>query len=349
MSPPKGKLVTVEIDSFWTRVFVIDHEKANKLAILSSASLPTSIGDLKFSVQSLFEKLSITPKEHALIWTSSLDEATSVSEEFKGIFVPSAEVKKNLSNWLKNQGYPSCTIFDAGGGLVSTSYQAAEVGSFLTFPIGEVELENYLANLGLHPQSIPETKNELEIAESLMRASFAKKATNLQEANNILVTGSLIAAHPSLARIALVVLDVLGEGKVAEVLVDKSAFSNCWGAALTKYRDLANFEIDFLEKAGTFVSLGGAGKVELDYGLKNLQEVLVKENEIALIPASGSQKVKIGYWVGKEKRKLASSGGSFGILIDARGKPLKLDFGSPSSQQAMLKWREAIEKVELIK
>ncbi|OGY30285.1 MAG: hypothetical protein A3F35_00355 [Candidatus Woykebacteria bacterium RIFCSPHIGHO2_12_FULL_45_10] len=349
MSVPKGKLVTVEIGSSWTRVFVIDHEKENRLKILSSASLPTSVGDLKFAVQNLFEKLDITPKEHSLIWTSSLDEATSVTEDFKGIFVPFGEVKKNLSAWLRSEGYPSCTVLDAGAGLMRSSFKAAEVGSFLTFAIGESELENHLANLSLHPQTVPETKNEMEIAESLMRVSFAKKAAELGEASNILVTGSLVAAHPNLARIALVVLDVLGEGKVAEVVVDKGSFGNCWGAALTKYRELAGFEIDFLEKLGTFVSLGGTGRVELDYGLKNLQEVTADQNEIALIPAGSGQKVKISFGLGKEKRKFEASGGSFGILIDARPKPLALVFGSASSQHAMLSWREALEKVELIK
>jgi len=349
MSVPKSKLVTLEIGSSWTRAFLIDHEKGNKLKIASHDFLPTSTGDLKFTVEALFKKLSINPKENTLLVTSSLDEAKAISDELKGIFVPFPEVNKNVLNYLKVVGYPACTLLDAGVGLFFGNYKASLVGSYLTFPIGEVELENHLANHTLHPQTIPETPWEVEINEALMRVIFAEKSANFGAANNVLVTGSLIAAHPKMSRVALVILDILGPNTIADVIVDKYSFSNCWGAAVTKYRELVDFEIDFLEKLGSFVSLGGVGRVGLDYGLKNIQEVNVAENEIALIPATKEQKVEVELGYGREKRRFKTSGGNLGILIDGRLKPLPIAFGSSASQKAMVKWAEAIEKVEIIR
>jgi hypothetical protein len=348
MSAPKSKLVTLEVGSSWTRAFLIDHEKGNKLKIENQDFLPTSSGDLRFTVDILLKKLGVEPKENTLLFTSSLDEVKALSDEFKGIFIPSSEVQKNLLHYLKGAGYPACTILDAGVGLFFESPKATEVGRYLSFAIGEVELENHLANHTLHPQTIPETTWEGEINEALSRVVFAKKASSFGAANNILVTGSLIAAHPKLSRIALVVLDILGPNMIADVVVDKYSFSNCWGAAITKYRELVDFEIGYLEKLGSLVSLGGAGRVGLDYGLKHTQEVKVVENEIALIPATAEQKVEVELGIGKEKRRFQTAGGSFGVLIDGRQKPLPLVFGQSASQKAMIKWAEAIEKVEII-
>lgn len=349
MAVPKSKLITLDIGTSWTKVFVVGHEKGNKLTIESSHAVPTTRGDLKISCDYLFEKENISAKENAIIFTSTLDEAKHIADEYKAIFVPDTEVRKNLGAWLTEQGYSDTAIFDAGHKLLSENYKASEVGSYLTFGIGETELENHLANRSLHPQTIPETKPEVEIDEAIIRVGFAKAAEVLPAASNILLTGSFFASQADFSRFALMVLDILPAGKVTEALVDKASFAVSWGAAITKYRELVNFEVNFVEKMGSFLSLGGAGKVSLDYGLKNVQEISVAKSEIAMIPASAEQKVQMSFLVDKEIRKVEAAGGNFGLIIDARPKPLPLVFGQSSSQTAMLRWQEAIQKVEIIK
>ncbi|MDP2671216.1 MAG: hypothetical protein Q8P13_02015 [bacterium] len=349
MSVPKGKLVTIDIGSSWTKVFVIDHDRGNKLAIGGSYSLPTSSGDLKLSIEEIFQKLKIIPKENVLLFSSSFEEADSLASDYKGIFVPLAEIKKNLGVWLKQQGYPNCKFFDAGSDIFKADYKVNELGAFLSFSFGEIDLENHLANRAMHFHTLAETQKEMETDRAVIRSALAKLEDSLNEASNVLMTGALVAAQTKFSKLALVMLDVLSPHKVAEVLVDTKNFANSWGAAITKYKELLDFEIDFVEKLGSFVSLGGEGTVGLDYGLKNVQEVKVAENEIALIPANEEQEVQVEFSIGKEKRKVETGGGHYGILLDGRKKPLPLIFGQSSSQKAMLKWEEAIEKVELIK
>ena len=121
-----------------------------------------------------------------------------------------------------------------------------------------------------------------------------------------------------------------------------------FGALINQKKSFKRADINFLKKSGSLVSLGRAGRVTLDYDISDVQEVTVSESEIALIPAAASQLIKLTI-VEKVKREFRISGGDWGVILDGRIKPLRLQFGQQSSREAVASWQHALDKVDLLK
>ena len=57
-----------------------------------------------------------------------------------------------------------------------------------------------------------------------------------------------------------------------------------------------------MQDLGAFISFGGEGKVMLDYGFTENQEISIIEDEIALVPAPAKQKLEVTFLDSKEKK-----------------------------------------------
>lgn len=341
------KTIVLDVGKSWTKSFSVTNDK-NKLVIEKKVSLPTTIGDLSFSVDRLLKELKAT-KQTPFVVTGALPEAEGLAKNLDGVYVDSFNAQSSFSQWLGKSGFKSPVLLDTGEYSYAANLKINQIGAFLTNEVNEADIENYFGNKSLKPQAIPITKNELEIEEAFYRVAFAQNRQFLNSRNviNILVTGAFFSISPQKSNLALILLDILSKGRVAQVKLDKSQFLHAFGALLKKHPEIADWETSFLQDLGAFISFGGKGKVMLDYGFTENQELEIVEDEIALVPAPSKQTIEVTF-LEKNKERLSLHGGSFGVLLDGRVKPLKLAFGRQDSRESMKRWQNAIEKVEMI-
>ncbi len=348
MSQPFPKTVVVDIGRSYTDSFLVGNNK-NSLSIEKKASLPTSLGDLGFTVQKLFDQLK-AGKDIPKVFTGSLPETETLAKEVDAYYVSQEDAHRKSVEWLEKNDFKNPVILDAGSYVYTPTIKIGHIGAFVTEEISETDIENYFGNKSIKPQSLPTTKRDLELEEGLYRILFSRNSDFLASKDlvNLVISGAYFSLAPKKTRLALVILDILTKSKVAQVKLDQKLFLHSFGALLKKYPQIDSWEADFLKDLGAFVSFGGNGRINLDYGFSDSQEVSIVEDEIALLPSPKEQKIKVTFLDNKDKKKITISGGAFGVLLDGRTKPLKLAFGKSESRTALKRWQEAIEKVEMI-
>ncbi|MEX0616916.1 MAG: hypothetical protein WD231_03860 [Candidatus Woykebacteria bacterium] len=336
----------LDIGTSWTKAFLVSGVPQG--LIKEAIMLPTSQEDIRYSSGTLIKAISSKAKSPRILVTSTFNEAEALAKPLSATFVSKEIVSKELSDWFALQSLVNPTLLDGGASNYLRNFRVSDVGAFLSFRMSEIELENFIGNKALFSQSIPENKNYLEIDEALLRAAFSiyPDLHNPTKFNTVIVTGGLFSWEQKPTRVALLLLDLMAFGKVVQVLQDQRAFLNSYGALISQKKDFKGIDFSILKNLGVLVSLGGAGKVSLDYGLAQIQEVVITENEIALIPVEESQKVNLTIHY-KQKVKFSVSGGKWGIILDGRRKPLNLEFGQERSRAQVSSWQQALDNVEL--
>ena len=353
---PEQKFITIDIGSAWTKVFLVSIDTKNTLNLDKSLRLPTATHDPALSANLLLEELGKVdaPK----IFVSSLKHAQEVAKSYNAELVKEEDITRALLDFFK---IPSLdlVIFDGGAtglsSLASSEVPATgekleikEIGKFLPFLIGDINLENFLGNRMHFPHIIPKNSKELDIEEAIIRNLLSPKISGKQSKKDkfLLLTGGLLSDTPSINRIASLVADCLDAPEVVRVLLDRKFFLPSFGALLTAYKQLkVAVPGPWLEILGTFVSLGAPLPVKLDWGYSQEQQIELSANEIVAIPAGQNQKIDLEITLGKEKKSSQIFGGSLGILFDAREKPLVLTFGQDSSIKKVANWKQTFDKM----
>jgi hypothetical protein len=345
------KFVTVDVGSAWTKLFVVNLDEQNTLFVERSARLPTCVEDLSITVSTL---LSEAPREDIpKLFVSDLSEVEKLAKDAGAEFVKEEEVKDPLVGFLR-EADSDCIILDAGAGNLSVNFDTEYVGKFLTFPINEISLENFFGNRRFRPHILPGNTKELEIEEAYARSYLAEQFAGRSKENKVQVvlSGGVLSGTPSLARVALLILDILEAGDTAQVFFDREFFLPSFGALLARYKQLEAANLgSWFQALGAFVSLGGGGQVGLDWGYSELQRVELAEGEISLVPAPAEQRINLSLiWPPgtKEKKSFLVGGGSLGLLLDARNKPLPLSFGQEASRHRVAFWHKELEKVTIL-
>jgi len=344
------KFVTIDIGSAWTKAFLVAVDSENRVSVEESARLPTSQGDQALVTKLLLTKISAinTPK----LFVSHLPEVENLAKKQGGDYVEEAQAAEFLVRFLKKSD-ANVTVLDAGASNLKESMKAEDIGKYLTFQTNAISLENFFGKKRFKPHILPADTKELEIEEAFLRANLANKLSNQNTNKKITLaaTGGIISGTPRLSRIALLILDILGPGIVAQLVFDREFFLPSFGALLARYKQLQiGSPGGWLEELGTFVSLSGKNTVELDWGYSQMQQVELSVGEISLIPAPAGQKIKLTLFPSKKERtEYGIGGGSLGIVLDARPKPLELTFGQAASRKQMGQWLKELEQAEINK
>lgn len=342
------KTFVLDVGKSWTKAFLVENDK-NKLVIAKKATLPTSSGDISLTVNKLFQELKVAKDSHIII-TGPIPEAEVLAKNLDVIYIPEEDAKTEIKKYFNREGFKNSIILDTSDYSYNPTIKINQIGAFLTSELTEVDIENYFGNKTIRPHSIPDEGSELEIEEAFYRIAFSRNSDLISAKNviNLVITGTFFSLAPKQSKLALVILDLLSKGRVAQVKLDREIFLVSFGALLKKYPQIADWENSFIQDLGGFVSFGGAGKVMLDYGFTENQEIAIVEDEIALVPSPEKQKIEVTFLDSKNKEKLILNGGAFGLLLDGRIKPLKIAFGRIKSRQDIKKWQDAIEKLEII-
>jgi hypothetical protein len=342
---PAEKFLTVDIGRAWTKAFLVALDSENRLDVEKTLRLPTSHGDLSLVVKNLISNLTQeaqTPK----IFVSRLDRVENVAKKWSGEFIHEDASGRALTEFFKKSD-SRVTILDAGASNLETNIETHEIGKYLSFAINEIGLENFLGNKKFRPHMVPLNVKELEIEEAFFRNLFKSSMENAPDKKKLLVvaTGGIFSGTPNIYRLAILLLDILVTGQLAQVYFDREFFLPSFGALLSKYKQLQVVSTGgWLDNLGAFASLGAERKVDLNWGYSTVQKVELTGDEIALVPAPGNQDIKVEFTMDKEKRTHSVLGGSMGILMDARSKPLQLAFGQGSSRDKIRSWLKQVEE-----
>jgi hypothetical protein len=249
-----------------------------------------------------------------------------------------------------------------------------KIARWLPFEMAESDIHDYLSNKALHPGTLPVEPTELHLeyalarqalrtALGLARASWPEVrgqhgAESMPALEPILASGGPLARCPRPGYTVLVLLDSLQPSGVSTLVLDPYSLMPAMGAAASV---LPMASVQVLE-SGSFVSLAtvvspvGQGRfgrpvlrlrLERDDGGEAV-EGEVRLGQMVTIPLGQGQHAKLtlrperGFDVGcggnGKAGILRVAGGAVGVVIDARGRPLRLPVDPARRIEMIQKW-----------
>ncbi|MBN1993058.1 MAG: glutamate mutase L [Anaerolineae bacterium] len=249
-----------------------------------------------------------------------------------------------------------------------------KIRRWLPFDLPLAELRHQLLNKCLQPASIPTTEEELFIELAVAREALrlvveqARAGWPLQPSTgrrdvqwNLLVgAGRPLTQTPQVYQAALVLLDALEPWGVASLALDANGLANILGAVAVA-QPVAAVEVmvrhAFLN-LGTVVAPAGHGSpgkpalnLKIDYGEGDPLETEIPYGSIKVLDLPAGRKATLEIrptnnfnMIGQRGRGALAEveGGVLGIIIDARGRPLRLPRDDTMRQERLKQWSAEI-------
>ncbi len=240
---------------------------------------------------------------------------------------------------------------------------------WLPYEMTPGELHNFVANKALFPRTVPMTAEELQLELALAReliramlpAAFPARfdgtgAGLLPPLEMILGSGAVLANVPRPGQAALVLLDALQPVGLCTLALDPQGMAPALGA-IAKTLPVATVQVI---EAGAFRELGCVvspiGRAQPGDVVLNLKmvyengselEVEVEFGSLEVLPLPPGQRAElqlrpqrrfdVGAGPGRGYRRKVF-GGAVGLMVDARGRPLRLPAASEERQAKMQQW-----------
>jgi MutL protein len=284
-------------------------------------------------------------------------------------------------HYASGDGYIPIVLGNCGTGIGIGSILAesgpAAVARWLPFAIGERDLSHRLLNKMVRPQVDPATREDLLIEHAVAREAIALGAAALRDMHpgasyDLVIAGGGVLAHaphPGLA--VLTILDALqpsaSESLLAiDIHLDPFGLLAACGALAFASPDaaLTVFEHDLMGNTplATCVELQGEGKLgehaieaELRIAGADTVRVSVAHGQIARLPLAPGQRGQLvlkpaaEVWIGLNEPGAevssgvgAVAGSVMGVVIDARGRPIRLPDDTAARQRQIWDWMVAL-------
>lgn len=281
---------------------------------------------------------------------------------------------------VKRADFESATTrADVGVGLSveSVMEQAGleAIARWLPFELAGNELRNFLLNKSLHPASVPETPEEflieLAVAREALRLVVAQSRQSWPAAPGqgawrlawemIIGGGRVITRVPHPAYAALALLDGLEPVGVSTLSLDRNGLVGMLGAVAAVHPAAAVevAEHDALFRLGTVVAVAGNGRIgetalrgKITFEDGRSESIKVPFGSLSLIPLGLNEKatlklkprprfdIGMGRW--GEGAIAEVEGGSLGLVLDARGRPLRLQTDPAARCEQVREWMNAL-------
>ncbi|HTX93227.1 MAG TPA: glutamate mutase L [Anaerolineales bacterium] len=249
-----------------------------------------------------------------------------------------------------------------------------EIMKWIHLDVPAEAVRDYLFHKSVYPASLPATLEELAIEQALVRQSLHIALTSLSKDfprqarrasagltpyfEPILAGGSAITRAPTIGQSLMMVLDGIQPVGITTVILDQNNLLPALGAASSRN---AILPIQVLE-SGAFVGLATvvAPYSSARAGTPLMQGSLVYQNgnetkldirqgalEVLPLPAGQSGKLflkpsihtDIGFGPGRTRENgISVTGTALGVVIDARGRPLRLTASPERRREQLKKW-----------
>jgi len=247
-----------------------------------------------------------------------------------------------------------------------------DIMRWLPLDLSPEMVRDYLYQKSFYPATLPAVVEDLAIEQALARqllhiamksaeADFPpginRPAAGLMPVfDPIMASGSVITRAPTLGQSLLILLDAIQPVGVTNVILDQNNLLPALGAAAARIPILP---IQVLE-SGAFLGLATvvtpvvtakAGtpvlRVWVTYANGNQSQVEVKQGGFEILPLTTGQSGKltlqplhhadVGYGPGRAN-EITISGTVLGVVIDARGRPLRLPADQNRRRELLKKW-----------
>jgi hypothetical protein len=263
-----------------------------------------------------------------------------------------------------------------GEGLVNLLRytRVEEILKWIPFEIPSEAIVDYLHQKSIHPASLPATAEDLAIEQAAARQSI-QVAMNLAGRDfpgkirraalgltpyfePILAAGSVITRAPTLGQALLLVLDAVQPVGITTIILDQNSLLPALGAAATRNSILP---IQILE-SGAFLGLATVvtpyvnahpGTPVLNARLTNKNgnetRVEVKQGDLEIMPLPVGQSGRLfleplnhaDLGIGPRPSRddgIPVNGTALGVVIDARGRPLRFPADDARRREMIKKW-----------
>lgn len=264
-----------------------------------------------------------------------------------------------------------------GEGLAAilSSRKLDQITRWLPIEVDPGYVLDYIQNKTLMPATLPAEREDLAIEQALARevmrmaleqaqSHFPRNAKRLHHDllplfDPILVSGAVVANAPTIAQSLLMILDALEPTGVQQIILDKNNLAPALGAAAPVNPGLVTQllldPISFLNLGYIIAPVVNARdgqpvlriKIQYDTGHTNTVEVAMGALQLIPLPAGRRAKLEIdcfhradvGAGPGRSlKLDKVVVGGPFGIVVDARGRPLNLPEDARTRREVLQRW-----------
>lgn len=250
---------------------------------------------------------------------------------------------------------------------------------WLPFEISENALREYIYTKHLYPASIPVTLQELYIEQAIAREAIRvaiqsmapgiikalapKSSKNALDFEPIVASGSVLAHAPKYSQTALILLDAIQPTGITTLVLDQYQILPSLGvtAAINPLMAVQVLESNTFLNLGCVISpVGNARpgtvilKVKITYDGGNETTVDVKAGALEILPIQTGQSANLqlrplhGYDVGMGGNgrggRLKVVGGEFGVIIDARGRPIRFSNDLERQRERNKQWLTSMDR-----
>jgi uncharacterized protein (TIGR01319 family) len=271
---------------------------------------------------------------------------------------------------------------DLGMGLGATGILSAstleDVTRWLTIDIPDTDVSDYAYNKSLHPSSLPVGAVELNIEQALARHAMRSALQRLTRCfprhpsgsgaellpwfEPIIAGGGILTQAPTLGQMLLILLDGLQPTGVTTLALDQNGLLPSLGAAaeINSILPIQVLDSSTFLSLGTVISPVGSAKygapvlrVKIMYEGGAEKSLEVKYGSLEVIPLPMGQPASLQIQPlnrfdvgmgspGRGGTLTRVAGGALGIIIDARGRPLRLPTEANRRRETMKRWLQAI-------
>lgn len=248
------------------------------------------------------------------------------------------------------------------------------ISRWMYHDVPESSLRDYLYQKSIYPASIPLTEEDLDIEQALARqlmqmavrkalSSFPAKVKRYGNSlvpwfEPIVASGSVLTQAPNSAQSMLMLLDGIQPTGVTTVVLDQSHITPGLGAAAAINPVLAVqvLETGTLQNLGTVISPIGKARfgspvlrLRMVHEDGNETPMEIKQGSIAVLALPTGQSAKlhltplqrfdVGMGGPGRGGGLRVVGGALGVVIDARGRPLRVPDDPARRRELIHRWR----------
>jgi uncharacterized protein (TIGR01319 family) len=273
--------------------------------------------------------------------------------------------------------YGSTVSADLGVGYGATNVLAQagmeQLLRWLPFEMDPHEAQNQILNKGLRPMTVPETEKGLLLEQAVAREAISltlRRAKSrwlgarsgsqqglMPPVDLIVGRGGALSGAPTLGQAALILLDAVQPTGVCSLAIDEASLLPQLGAlaALEPLAAAQALARDGFCRLGTVIALAGTGKVgtvalklKIDYDDRQTLRVEVPFGSLEVLPLMTGKRAVVemrpssqfDVGLGSKGRGATTevAGGTLGIIVDARGRPLSLPTEEDKRRTTIQEW-----------
>lgn len=238
-----------------------------------------------------------------------------------------------------------------------------QIQRWLPFDLSVEELDNYLLNKSLYPTTLPTSFEDLMIEQAVAREAIrlaAEQACRRHKETpwaQIVAAGRALTGVPQAIQAALMLLDGLEPWGVTRLLLDGHGLAHVLGAiaAIEPLAAAQAAAYDAFVNLGTVIAPRGHGrpghvavKLKVTYESGETLEIEAPFGSLKVLglPAGQSAEVEIrparqfdlGLGQSGRAAKIMLEGGLLGLIIDARGRPLRFPSSDEKRIEQVQQW-----------